>query len=126
LREKNSGSVRQAGHTRSTTNFEVTYDRKYVTAVAGLKEDHTLVEITELEQDYIGDRKSAHESRSRNGVHKGLLIFDPYLVAVVPDNDPAGRLPECQLKFRLVGIRSFGESPGSEIYFPHLNRLYKI
>lgn len=123
LIEEISGFASREGYSLTTTNFEVTNDGKYVTTVAGLKTDPRFVEITDdLEQHYIGDLKNVYESRSRNGVHKGFLIFDPYLTAVVPDNDPVAR-PECHLKFRLLGIRSFGESPAYETYFPNLNRM---
>jgi hypothetical protein len=71
----------------------------------------------------VGDLKSVYDDQNRNGIHKGFLIFDPYLVAEVPDDHLPRGLPDCDLKFRLVGIRSFGESPEGAFYFPNLDLL---
>ena len=110
------------GYRIDTTNFKESDDGRYVTTVANLKVDPRFVEVDRqgggINQNYRGDLQAIYSSRM-DGIHKGFLIFDPFLLADVPGAVRGGRgAPHaCTLKLRLVGIRSFGETQGADQYF---------
>lgn len=103
------------------SNFATRGDGQYLSTSASLKVDPRFVRIEAdgdggFDHDYVGDLEDVYNSLGEAGIHRGFLVFDPYLVAVVP-NDRVG-CRSCQLKFRLIGIRSFGlaENMGSVFF----------
>lgn len=85
--------------------------------IASNKVDPQFVELgapdadAEAEVDEVGPY--VHKTMrviSRRGMESaraGCLIFDPYLVAIVPNNpSPGPHCHPCELKYRLAGFRS--------------------
>jgi hypothetical protein len=128
------GQIRFEGRVFSvdTSNFKESLDRMYVTTVAKLerrnvKLNPVFTEILRTEQNgemvieehTLGELEGVYGAETRSGIFRGVLKLEPFLIATVPDNGPEDTIHPCQLKFRLRGIRSFGEARGA--YFAQMD-----